>query len=365
MKIRLMTFHTPKNYGAVLQAYSLYSYLKTKSDDTKIIDYNTEHLRSLYPLIPKITSVKVLANVLLSLHNILPKKRKYEKFDNFVKNNLELTKRYSRTSELYAEPPEADIIFTGSDQVFGPNRIKDERQAFYLDFADKPTVTASYAASFGIKQIPKEKQAEIKSYLEKLDYISVRENSGKDIVKSCIGRQVQEVLDPVFLNDAEFWDKASKPYDIDLKNYIFYYRLMGKKDSDESAIKIAKEQGKKLVVMTGGRLKFKADKVLRDVGPQEFLSLMSNADYIITDSFHGVAFSLIFKKQFAFVDFNEVLQERAMLLMEKVGISDIGYARGTSFGKELDYEHIKESLDDLILLSKEYINEVIDSVENI
>lgn len=364
MKIRLMTFHTPKNYGAVLQAYSLFSYLKTKSEDVKVIDYNTEHLRSIYPVVPMVKSARSFASVVVSSYTFLPKWRKFRKFEDFVENNLCLTKRYNSTKELYEAPPEADIIFTGSDQVFGPNRIEDERKAFYLDFVDESVKTASYAASFGVKHIPEEKKEEITGYLKKFDYLSVREKSGVDIIKQCICCEPCEVLDPVFLNSAKFWRKNAKVYKRGFDNYIFYYRLMNNKKSDRAAKDIAAKLGKKVVVMTDGRLSFKADKVLRDVGPQEFLYLMGNAEYIITDSFHGVAFSLIFEKQFAFVDFNESLQQRAMLLMQKLGISEYGYGEGEFFGQNINYEAVNDRLNQLINDSKEYINEVLESVEN-
>lgn len=124
MKIRMITFHTPKNYGAVLQAFSLMRYLKNFTDDVQIIDYNTPHLRSLYPLIDRPGSIKGVIKTCILLPTFPKKKNKFIRFDEFLKEKLELTERFETTAELYRHPWDADIFVTGSDQVFNPGRIK-------------------------------------------------------------------------------------------------------------------------------------------------------------------------------------------------------------------------------------------------
>lgn len=361
MKIGLITFHTPKNYGAVLQAYSLMSYLKNYSDDVKIIDYNTPALRAKYPLKPKSKSIKQLIYKLLMYSAYSQKKKKYEKFDAFVSNKLSLTKRYESLEDLSSDPPEADAVFTGSDQVFNPSRIEEERKVFYLDFVPESKKKIAYAASFGTESIPEDKQDEIKGYLNRFDYISVRESSGIDIVKELSGKPAAEVLDPVFLNDKEFWGKTAVPYKEEFKNYLFYYRLMGSSESDAVAQRIAKEKNLKLVVMTDGLIKWKADKILRDVGPEEFLYLMNNAGYIVTDSFHGVAFSLIFEKQFTFSDMNDRTNERGLNLLQKVGIERLAFGTGNAGDRKLNYKEINKQLSKLKNISKNYISDSLEA----
>ena len=173
-KICLITFHTPINYGAVLQAYSLQKYLEIYSDDVKIIDYNTEHLRSLYPLCVKPCSLKESILFLVNLLYLRKKRSKFSKFSYFVANKLSLTKRYESFADLYNAPPEADYYFTGSDQVFNPGRIKEERRAFYLNFGSHETKRIAYAASFGVGSVPNEKRNEISSYISEFYRVSVR-----------------------------------------------------------------------------------------------------------------------------------------------------------------------------------------------
>lgn len=362
MKIRLITFHTPKNYGAVLQAYSLMSYLKNYSDDVKIIDYNTPALRAKYPLKPKSKSIKQLIYNLLMYSAYSQKKKKYEKFDAFVSNKLSLTKRYESLTDLLTDPPQADVVFTGSDQVFNPSRIEEERRVFYLDFVPESKKKIAYAASFGTESIPEDKQDEIKGYLNRFDYISVRESSGIDIVKELSGKPAVEVLDPVFLNDKEFWGKTAVPYKEQFNNYLFYYRLMSSSESDAVAQRIAKEKNLKLVVMTESLIKWKADKVLRDVGPDEFLYLMKNADYIVTNSFHGVAFSLIFEKQFTYSDMNKWKNYRGRNLLKKLGIEQLSYGHNSISDRKLNYKEINERILDLKTESKKYISNSISII---
>lgn len=363
MKIRLITFHTPKNYGAVLQAYSLMSYLKHYSDDVEIIDYNTPALREKYPLKPKSKSIKQLIYNLLMYSAYSQKKKKFEKFDAFVTNKLSLTKRYESLDTLISDQLEADVVFTGSDQVFNPSRIEEERKVFYLDFLPSSTKKIAYAASFGVKTIPYEKQDEVKHYLKSFDATSVRESSGIDIVKELSGKSAAEVLDPVFLNDKEFWVNTAAPYREELGDYLFYYRLMSSSESDAAAQKIAKEKNLKLVVMTDGLIKWKADKILRDVGPEEFLYLMNNANYVVTDSFHGVAFSLILEKQFTFSDMNDRTNERGLNLLQKAGIEQLAYAGEKSSDRELNYNEINEPLAKLINISKDYISDSLGGIK--
>lgn len=355
MKIRLMTFHTPKNYGAVLQAFSLMSYLKKFSSDVKVIDYNTPNLRAKYPLKTKVRGIKQFIYWLLTRHTYNSQKRKFEKFDLFVKEKLSLTERYESFSELKNNPPSADIVFTGSDQVFNPSRIEEERKAFYLDFVPNGVKKIAYAASFGVSEIPNDKTEEITEYLKSFNRVAVRENSGVRIMEKLGFNDSAEVLDPVFLNDAEFWRKNAKPYYKRPEDYVFYYRLMNSKESDGAAFNLAREKGLKLVVMTDGLLKKRADTVLRDVGPEEFLFLLDNAKYVVTDSFHGVAFSLIFKKQFILSDANALTNDRALNLMRMFGIEKQAYAPTYDPEKELDYNEIELKIASYIEFSKKYI----------
>lgn len=356
MKIRLITFHTPKNYGAVLQAYSLMSALERRCGDVKIIDFNTAALRSRYPIIPKFSGIKGFAAAVLNGYTYLPKYYKYKKFNEFVDKKLKLTERYDNVDKLYAEKWDDDTVFvSGSDQVFNPNRIEEERKAFYMDFVPDENYKFSYAASFGVSEIPDDKKDEIKRYLWKIDAVSVREASGIGIVKSVSDKNAAEVVDPTLLNDKSFWEKCEKPYKKSFTKYLLYYRLLGSKESDRTAMQKAKENGLRLVVVTEkSAVGLKGAKILRNVGPDELLWLYDKADYVVSDSFHGVAFAAVYQKPFNFSDYNPALNMRGLNLIAQLGISPEVVSK---FGDgRIDYSSVEKKLNELRKAAFDFID---------
>ncbi len=360
MELKMITFHTPKNYGAVLQAYSLFQYFQSQGLDVELIDFNTKHLRSVYPLLQKPKSFKGLARLVLSLPSVGKKKRKYKKFEKFVESSFAKTKRFESFGELCAYPWKAGTVFsTGSDQVFNPGRIEEERKAFYLDFVPENCYKFSYAASFGVSVVKQEVEKETKEYLEKFNKIAVREKSGVEIVNRLIGKTPTEVLDPVFLHEKEFWKSVGADEKKIGEPYLLYYRLMKSDRSDRLAVETAQKLGKKLVVITDDSARiFKNAKVLKDVGPKEFLALYSGADYVVTNSFHGVAFSVIFEKQFAYVDFSEK-NERGLNLIEKLQVSDNVLPDAEGFGTAIDFAKVRQILDGYKKEAYDYIEDAL------
>ena len=353
--IRMITFHTPKNYGAVLQAYGLLTCLRKYSDDVRVIDYNTPHLRGIYPVLPKPNSVKSLVKYCLMLPHFSAIASKYRKFEDFKNNHLHLTKRFESTEELYSEKWSSDIVFfTGSDQVFNPNRIKEERKAFYLDFVSDGCKRIAYAASLGVAEIPNEKKEEIISYLTKFQHISIREASGAQLISKLINCTVPVVLDPVFLCDKQTWESIIAPYHKEYKNYVLYYKVLSNHDSEFYARKIADEKHLKLIAVTQDMLKVKSDAVLYDVGPEELLGLIKNASFVVTDAFHGAALSIIMQKQFVFADRGRT-NNRGLELLRSVGILENSYCEYYNEKTYVDYNAVEAELEKMVCKSKQYI----------
>lgn len=355
MGVKIITFHTPKNYGAVLQAFSLLKYIEQFTEDVKIIDYDTKHLRSLYPILPKVYNLRSFVKYLLILPSYKARKIKYEKFEKFIQEDFKLTRKFSSISELFNYNWNNDLFITGSDQVFNPTRIEEERKVFYLDFLPTSLKKVSYAGSFGVDKIQVDKQEEIKNYLNKFYKLSVRERKGKEIVEKLIDKKVEVVLDPVFLNDKKFWEKNEKAYGKEFGNYLFYYRLINDKKSDEFVEKLAKEKGLKLVVLKDGYQRVKADYIVEDVGPKEFLYLMSHASFIATNAFHGVAFSIILEKQFVFTDCDKIRNQRGISILSLLNIEKEAYIETFDIKKTILYSRIKPILDKEIENSKNYL----------
>lgn len=354
--IKLITFHTPKNYGAVLQGFSLMSHLKKYDENIRVIDFNTPHLRSLYPILAKPRTIKSAVKYMLTLPIVGKRKIQFKKFDSFVTENYPLTARCESFDAISQVIQDTDYFFTGSDQVFNPRRVEEEQKAFYLTFADASAKCVSYAGSFGVKEIPANKKETIKQYLSRFYRIGVREKSGKDIVND-FGLQATEVLDPVFLNNKAFWQQQQAAYaKLPTAPFLLYYRLLGNKKGDKLAKKIAKEKGLKLVVISQSFCPPLSRYILHDVGPQEFLFLYDKAEFVVTDSFHGVAFSLIYNKQFVFSDDDVRTYERGYHLLENVGISNTAFITGYA-NKNINYSIVNQKLNGLIAASKKFIED--------
>ena len=189
----------------------------------------------------------------------------------------------------------------GSDQLWSPSGITSN---FYnLMFADNNTVKISYATSFGVSQINPRYHKIYNTFLNRLNFISVRENSGKKIVEELSSNKAEVVCDPVILLDAEQWLKEIPNKRLYDEPYIFAYFLGKSAEYRDAVTKFAKQKGLKIVTEPHMDSYNKADENFGDytpfdIGPAEFVNLIRNAEYVFTDSFHGSVFSMLYQKHF-------------------------------------------------------------------
>jgi len=366
MIIKTITCHEVYNYGASLQAFALMKYLQELGHEVEIIDYKPDYLTRRYNL--WIISPKWSRNFFLKLiyycfkipgRFIRNRPRKLA-FDRFTKKNLHLTgKTYRTNEELKADTPSADIYIAGSDQIWNSMYPNGKDPSFYLDFAPEKSIKASYAASFSINYIERGYEDRVKSWLEKLDYISVREETGLLILKS-IGIKGVQVLDPVFLLTANDWDKMSNGRLIKEK-YILIYDFDNNPTIECLAKFISQKKGYSIVSIKDFLQQNYADKVIKNASPSDFLGLIKHSEVFISNSFHGAAFSIIFNKEF--YTFNRAYQKvnsRMIDLLTSLGlksrlISDTSYIDTTN---RIDYSRVNALLNDKIAFSKKFLNQV-------
>ena len=217
MKIATITCHNVYNVGASLQAYALVRYLQDLGHDVQIIDYEPSYLRHYKlwgvdnpaydrPVLREIYGALKLPRRIRARHSL--KKRQ---FDAFTRKYLPLTKKmYASNEELRCDPPQAELYIAGSDQIWNPYFKNGLDPAFYLEFAPKGAVRASYAASFAVERVKAEEKEKIIPMLNQFDFISVRESTGLDILQSMGMEHAWQVLDPVFLPDPSIWQKLSE-----------------------------------------------------------------------------------------------------------------------------------------------------------
>lgn len=364
MKICTITCHDVYNVGASLQAYALQTYLKALGHDVRIIDYKPDYLSGHYRLDvvanpkydkPLVRQAYLLAKLPGRLR-ILPRKKA---FDEFTAKYLTLTKRYASDEELSAEPPEADVYFAGSDQIWNPLFQNGKDPAFYLNFV-RQGVRASYAASFAVDEFPQELRAVTAKYLSKFDNIAVREASGLAVLKSLGIENAQTVLDPVFLLDKAHWEAMAKLPPNAEKPYLLVYDFDNSPAVRAQAEKIAAERELKIYSIFD--LPY-AERCFELCGPEEFLGLVRQADFVLSNSFHATAFSVIFEREFAVVERTEKINTRMRDFTALLGIPERMLRPGNTVPPEIDWNGVHSRLEAEIARSKAYIDNVLGRVK--
>ena len=322
-KIGILThYYKAKNIGGLLQAYALVALLREQGFNAEQIAfdfnlYNAEtrkvYLR-IYPL--SIILKKILKIPFLRAKRIWQKHQNkkiisevkiqnsvFEAFEQFIPHSAQI---YTNANIVQANA-HYDTFITGSDQVFASYLLPFS--AFYGEFTTPDKKVISYAASSNVKQFPPKAEKFFVRKLARLNDISVREKTLKEYIERITDKKAQVVLDPTFLLSPDEWLKIANPAPVPQKPYIFCY-FLGEKATwqRQKAREYADKYGYELVhlpyIMRTIR---QADSVLKgqgryDVGPREFVALIHNAQCVFTDSFHGMAFSINFGKNFYVFD---------------------------------------------------------------
>ena len=322
----MITCHEVYNHGASLQTYALQTYLESLGHGVEIIDYKPDYLSGHYQLFsvanptydkPVIKQLYLLAKL---PGRLVALKRK-KSFDNFTKQYLKLTShRYHHGEELKANPPEADIYIAGSDQIWNTLFQNGRDSAFYLDFAPKTAKRLSYAASFATEDVVKEYKPFVRRMLQNFDAVSIRERCSLPLLAS-LGRQDGvAVCDPVFLLSKDQWKVLFSATCI-TDQYLLVYDTEHSSKLKDIALRIAKRLSLKIYNVSAFRLNY-ADKDFWSSSPLEFVRLVKDASYVVSNSFHATAFSLIFEKDFCVINRSEKINERMKSLLEDYGISE-------------------------------------------
>lgn len=368
MKIKTITCHDVYNVGASLQAYALAEYLRSGNHDVAIIDYKPDYLNKHYKLWAvnnpaydrPILRMVYLAMKLPQRLKALRSKRKRE-FDQFTRTMLPLTKKtYHSCAQLQSDLPEADIYFAGSDQIWNTLFPNGRDPAFYLDFVPGEKRKASYAASFATESVQAEWQEKVKAWISGLDSVSVRESSGLRILDTLGIHGGVQVMDPVFLLPAEKWKSIEKRI-VDDEKYILVYDFDGNPAIGAYAKELAAKNHWKIYSVFSNDY---CDRSFEEEGPLGFLNLVRSAQFVISNSFHATAFSLIFGKRFVVFNRQENINTRMRDLIEMMGISGaVIQCADDPAPEEIDYPSVQKRMNEAIEGSKEYIRSVIEGIK--
>jgi len=289
------------NYGACLQAYALMTSIQKLGHSCVIIRFQGAPgypARNLKQLVKKIPGVQFFRKKILGATHVNHLRDK--KFNLFRKTYLNFTKEvwYSGQEIVNMPPKDFDCYVCGSDQVWNPYIYQRNLHVAFLDFAPPGVFRISYAPSIGVPEYPAEYLDELKRLVNKMNFISVREKEGKDILKKVTNKDVRVVLDPTLLLNIDEWRKIAVMPKVN-QPYIFCY-VFGNNSLVIELIEYTREKtGFEVITVPYTEKMFESTYTkVEDAGPRDFLGLISNAELIITDSFHGLAFSLNFNKKF-------------------------------------------------------------------
>ncbi|WP_051160121.1 polysaccharide pyruvyl transferase family protein, partial [Cyclobacterium qasimii] len=305
MKIGIITYQRSHNYGAVLQAYALLSTLKKNGHDVEIVDYWPHYRDGMYDnlkykFLPNDISVidktKTIVTDFLSYERRI---RRSKKFENFIKSRLKLTGDTIKNGVDIVD--KFDLIIYGSDQIWRYNNynlFKGFDPVYWGKFPINCPKKITYAASMGVMDIDDSKLTFVKENLSNFDNISVRESSLKDLIQPLTDKKIDQVLDPVFLLSKNEWNELTFKSKINRK-YVLFYNLLSSKEGTLMADTIALKLGCKVIEISGNIQPLKySNRFQQTTGPKEYVNLFKNAEFIVSTSFHGVAFSIVFDKQF-------------------------------------------------------------------
>lgn len=297
MKTAILTFHRAFNYGALLQAYALQSYLtETGYGDVSFIDYALPGERDYSFRAPRTSNPakRIIAGLRIACHRTAIQRRG-RRFSEFLESRLHLSHPDCQSREDVASAlQDYDVWVTGSDQVFNPRPDSD---IFYLAFqrGKRRAIKVAYAASFGLSELSAEQSARVRPWLEDFDYLSSREAQGCEIIRTLTGREAAEVCDPVALLPRERWLQIADMPKKKTKSFIFLFDLNGGRPLQQLARELQRQTGLEVVYTSPGRVHNAPLWCKRhfDLGPAQWLGHIAAADYVVTDSFHGCMLSLV------------------------------------------------------------------------
>lgn len=363
--ICIITRHAIVNYGSFLQAYATQKIFEDYGFNTFILDYvrSDEEYHNVTELLLK-KSKKWNGNFLLRcVYRMIQWPDHYICGKAFEKERI----RYLNLSERITDGikdadkiPAADIYCTGSDQVWGEIAQDDIDPMYFLSFAPHDAKKLAFSSSFGKDDYPKERIEKFNKLLQGYDYITVREDSAVKIVNMA-GYEATQILDPTMIFGVDRWRKLLPP--IHEKGYVLLYQLNANHQMDEYAKQFAEKVGLKLL-----RVSVEAHNCIRIgifklcLSPFEFLSYIANAEYMITDSFHGTAFAIMFNRQFVEVLPREKIA-RNLSILKQFGLENRIVSDVNNFGlisDSIDYSMINTKLAELQQKSKKMIKELFE-----
>lgn len=368
MKIGQVTMYGD-NYGACLQAYALQQVIKNKGHDIKLVKYHqaTRNSGGGSSKIQRIMRLGVAGTIKYFRERkyIELRKNAYKQFRNQC---LEFQEgEWYRDDDLTKLNEEFDAFVCGSDMIWS-EEFSEDWDFFFLNFAIKEKCF-TYAPSFGKNQLSNRNKTKVAEYLKDIRRIACRENAGANLVRSLGRSDAIQVLDPTMLLTKEEWcERISDKSRIIEEPFVFAY-LFGDATPKRKEFfnRVDKQIGKMCSLPKFTKKEQNAFPV-QGIGPWDYLRLFRDAEFIVTDTFHGLMFSIIFRKPFVVLKRTDgsnwaKYSDRMTSTLEMFGLSERyieDTAEDLSIYKNLDYNSYEEIISSKRLYSLDYIDSILD-----
>ena len=365
-KCGIITFNQAINQGAVLQMYALQKYIGEKLGcDCEIIDYQSSRMKKEYEKMPikRLLNPKVLASIIINNSYI---RYNFAGFAEFNSKYIQYSKdTYTCYEELLQTNNIYDVFITGSDQVFNLFCSHFDEN-YFLPFVLDVKKKNSYAASIGLTDIPEDLVPKYTELLKSFNNLSLRERVGAELVNKVTGVKTQVSVDPTLLLEYNDWKAIFREVKVK-EPYILIYVIAEDKRIFRFAKRLAKRYGYKILYINDRLLKPVGIKSMRNVSPDQWLSLLYNAQIVLTNSYHGILFSCNFRKTFfpfllrknkqvnsRIVDFLDRYKLDNLILDENSNISKI------DIEQKIDYSFLDLNIKEDIRNSKTFLRDIIN-----
>ncbi len=386
-KIGLAINYDYPDYGGMLQAYATYYKLEKLGYEPETLNiYNLtdsikkRKIKYFVKNILDFSIVKEKGQVVLKKIRIKLNKEfgsnmaiRYKAFELFCKENFHTSKIFKDWNDISKSCHSYKAVVVGSDQLWLPSNI--EGDYYTLNFVPDSVKKIAYATSFGVAEIPKIQEKKVAYFLNRIDFLSAREESGKKIIKKFTGRNVPLVCDPALLLDDSEWDEIATPNRIIKEPYIFCYFMGNNPWQRRFVLELKKKTECKIVSLLHldqyiASDESYVDKSPYDVSPADFLNLVKNANYVCTDSFHGTVFSIIYKRNFfTFKRFSDKAtlstNTRIDTLLNQMKLKERLVLEGNTVNemleRKINFEVVQERLEEF---RKESLRYLVDSINS-
>ncbi len=371
MKVGIITYHSAYNFGSVLQAFATERIIRKMSHEPYIINYRIPFQKKYYGILGYGRGIKAPIKKLLMIPQIKDRIERQKRYESFI-SLMTLTKEYNKPSDLAEISTAYDVYISGSDQTWNIhsneylNSGYEYLYPYLLNFTEKKKI--SYASS--IVNMSDDELEILQDYLLEFYMISCREAVATERLSRLINRQVTRVLDPTLLMNNSDWRRilSTNSSSIENKRYILYYSIKNYGDSKNDLIlldDIAEKMECKIIALTPLIPLIKGRNIINvpDCGPKEFINYIDNATMVVTDSYHGMLFSINFEKNFYYlrnekgdkgIRANDILSSLNLQyrILDNVNMIEIG--------KNIMYDKVSPRLNELRKESIDYLQKALE-----